>query len=81
MGYLENSELNKLKNDMRTSKIALDADKEIFAVKLLNGMGEDMRNELRSPTKPNKMLGFRIKFTRWWYGFKEKWNNLKVSEK
>ena len=81
MGYIENSELNKLKNDIKVSQIALDADKEIFAVKLLNGMGEDMKKELRNPTKPKLSLRFRIKFARWWTEVKERWSNLKVNEK
>ena len=43
----------------------MEADKYAFEAKLLNGMGEEMMNELKNPTKPNWFTGLKLKYARW----------------
>ena len=45
-----------LKQDIQAKDIA-EADKYAFETKLLNGMGEEMMNELKNPTKPKLVHG------------------------
>lgn len=65
MDYLTKKELDGLKQDIMAKDIAVEADKYVFETKLLNGMGENMMNELRTPTKPNLWTGIKVKFARW----------------
>ena len=63
MDYLVRKELEGLKNDIESKNIAVEADKYTFEMKLLNGMGESMMNELRNPTKPSFItsIGYRFR--------------------
>ena len=81
MSYLRNREINNLKSDVQSSIIAITADKEIFAAQLRNGLGEDIKAELRNPTKPSISVKWKVKFIRWWTEFKDKWRNLKINGK
>ena len=78
MSYLVNREIEKLKGDIHSSQIAINADKEIFAAQLLGGMGEDMKKELRNPTKPKISTSIKVRFSRWLTKFIERWNRLEV---
>ena len=78
MSYLVDREINKLKSDIQSSQIAIDADKEIFAAQLLGGLGEDMRKELRNPTKPKISTSLKVRLSRWLTKLIERWNNLEI---
>ena len=53
MDFLTRKEIEGLKQDIKAKDIAVEADKYAFEAKLLNGMGENMMNELRNPSKPS----------------------------
>ena len=78
MSYLVDREIKKLKSDIQSSQIAIDADKEIFAAQLLGGLGEDMRKELRNPTKPKISTSVKVRLSRWLTKLIERWNNLEI---
>lgn len=65
MDFFVNKELNGLKSDIKSKEITLEADKYAFETKLLNGMGEDMMNDLKNPPKNNWITSVKIKFARW----------------
>jgi hypothetical protein len=65
MDYLTRKEIEGLKNDIEAKNIAVEADKYAFEMKLLNGMGETMMNELKNPSKPSWWTGIKIKYARW----------------
>ena len=58
-------ELNLLKNEIKGKEIALNIDKENFQKKLMNGMGEDMMENLKHPKKPSFWVGLKYRFLRW----------------
>ena len=64
MGFLENRELGELKREKVASSIKLKADKEIFAHELQNGLGKEIKEELRNPRKPNRWVAFKLKFAK-----------------
>lgn len=78
MSYIVDREIEKLKGDVYSSQVAINADKEIFAAQLLGGLGEDIKKELHSPTKPKISTSLKIKFSRWITKFIDRWNNLEV---
>jgi hypothetical protein len=78
MSYLVNREIEKLKGDIQSSQIAINADKEIFAAQLLGGLGEDIKKELHNPTKPKVSTSIKIRISRWLTKFIDRWNNLEV---
>ena len=78
MDYLVRKELEGLKNDIESKNIAVEADKYTFEMKLLNGMGESMMNELRSPTKPNFITSLKLKYAKWKLLRDEKKNRKKI---
>jgi hypothetical protein len=78
MDYLTRKEIEGLKNDIEAKNIAVEADKYVFEMKLLNGMGESMMNELRNPTKPNFITSLRLKYAKWKLLREEKKNRKKI---
>ncbi len=78
MSYLVNKEIKKLKSDVYSSQLAINSDKEIFAAQLRGGLGEDIKNELRNPTKPKLSTSLKIKFSRKLKQLIESWNNLEI---
>jgi len=78
MSYLVDREIKKLKGDIQSSQIAIDADKEIFAAQLLGGLGEDIRKELRNPTKPKISTSLKVRLSRWLTKLIDRWNSLEV---
>ena len=78
MSYLIDREIAKLKGDVHSSQIAIDADKEIFAAQLLGGLGEDIKKELHNPTKPKVSTSIKVRFSRWLTKFLDRWNNLEI---
>ena len=78
MDYLVRKELDGLKNDIESKNIAVEADKYVFEMKLLNGLGESMMNELRNPTKPNFITSLKLKYAKWKLLKEEKKNRKKI---
>ena len=78
MDYLTRKEIEGLKNDIEAKNIAVESDKYAFEMKLLNGMGESMMNELRNPTKPNFITSLRLKYAKWKLLREEKKNRKKI---
>lgn len=78
MDYLVRKELEGLKNDIESKNIAVEADKYTFEMKLLNGMGESMMNELRNPTKPSFITSLKLKYAKWKLLREEKKNRKKI---
>jgi hypothetical protein len=78
MDYLTRKELEGLKNDIESKNIAVEADKYAFEMKLLNGMGESMMRELRTPSKPSWITSVKIKFAKWKMLREEKNNRKKI---
>jgi tRNA G37 N-methylase Trm5 len=58
-------EIDDLKKDIASKEIAVEADKYAFEMKLLNGLGEEMMNELSNPKKESIWLKWKYKFARW----------------
>ncbi len=65
MGFLEDKELNSLKNEIKAKNIAVEADKYSYELQLLNGLGEEIKNTLNNPPKPSLMTKLKIKIARW----------------
>lgn len=65
MDYLTKKEIEGLKQDIKARDIAVEADKYVFETKLLNGLGESMMQELKTPTKYSWIDKIKIKFARW----------------
>lgn len=65
MDFLTKKEIEGLKQDIQAKDIAVEADKYAFEMKLLNGLGESMMEELKNPTKPNWLMGLKLKYARW----------------
>ena len=78
MGCLEQKELNKLRNEKRASVIKLNADKELFAQQLQNGLGEEIKEELRNPRKPSGWVKFKVKWAKFKLLLKERLMNIEV---
>ena len=71
MNYFMKKEVEGLKGDIKASEIQLEVEKYSFERKLNNGFGEEMLSELNKPTKPNWLLGLKIKYNRWKQARKE----------
>jgi hypothetical protein len=78
MSYIVDREISKLKGDIHSSQIAINAEKEIFAAQLLGGLGEDIKKELRSPTKPKISTSIKVRFSRWLTKLLDRWDNLEI---
>ena len=65
MDFLTKREIDGLKKDIASKEVALEADKYAFEMKLLNGLGESMMEELKNPTKESTWLKWKTKFARW----------------
>lgn len=61
-----NNEINGLQGDKKLSERELLNERNNYARRLKNGLGEDIINYLNNPPKPNKWNGFKIRFKRWW---------------
>lgn len=80
MDYLVRKELEGLKNDIESKNIAVEADKYAFEMKLLNGLGESMMNELRNPTKPSFITSLKLKYAKRKLLREEKKNRKKMGD-
>lgn len=66
MDYFLKKEIDGLKQDIVSKDIAIEADKYAYETMLLNGLGEEMLKELKTPSKPNWITGLKYKIARWW---------------
>lgn len=65
MDYFLKKEIDGLKQDIVSKDIAIEADKYAYETMLLNGLGEEMLKELKTPSKSNWINGLKYKFARW----------------
>lgn len=65
MDFLTKKEIEALKQDIAAKDIAVEADKYSFEMKLLNGLGESMMDELKKPPKDNWFTAIKVKYARW----------------
>ncbi len=59
-------EIDAFWGDIRATEEKLSYDRQNYARRLKNGLGEDIRNYLKNPPKPNKWKGLKMKIKRWW---------------
>ena len=57
-------EINKLKGEIFASNAAIEAEKLIFQNQLKNGLGEEIKDYLKNPPKPNFKFALKIKLQR-----------------
>lgn len=72
MDFLTKKEIEGLKKDIASKDIALEAEKYAFEIKLLNGLGDEIKNHLLNPPKTSLILKWKNKFSRWKQIRKEK---------
>ena len=65
MDYFTKQELNALKNEINGKEQAIEVFKDSYAQHLLNDLGNDIKESMKKPSKPNFFLGLKIKFQRW----------------
>lgn len=65
MDFLIRKEIEELKRDIASKDIALEADKYVFETKLLNGLGDEIKQHLNNPPKPSLLLKWKNKLNRW----------------
>jgi hypothetical protein len=61
-----NKEINAFYGDIKATEDILSFEREDFARRLKNGLGDDIKDYLTNPPKPNYWNGFKIKLNRWW---------------
>lgn len=59
-------EIDGYRNDIKATEELLYHNRKTFAEQIKNGMGNDIKNYLDNPPKPNYIKGVKIKFKRWW---------------
>lgn len=58
--------------DIKATEEKLSYDRENYARRLKNGLGESIISHLENPPKPNKWKGLKFKIKKWWYNLKNK---------
>ena len=58
-------ELKLLDNEIKGKEVALELDKTAFQKKLLNGLGDEMIENLTHPKKPSFWIGLKYRYLRW----------------
>ena len=61
-----NKEIDGFWGDKKESERELSYERNNYARRLKNGLGDDIINYLNNPPKPNKWKGFKIRLKRWW---------------
>lgn len=77
MDFFTKKEIEYLKGEIESKNVAIEAEKYIFEQQLLNGLGEEIKNKLKTPSKPSIWTKIKIKYLRW----KQKRNDLKEYRK
>lgn len=63
-------EINAFYGDLKATEKILSYERENLARALKNGLGEDIKEYLDNPPKPNYWKGFKMRLKRWWYNKK-----------
>jgi hypothetical protein len=63
--FLLKKEIDGLKQDILSKEAAVEAYKYAYELELLNGLGEEIKKELKNPSKPSWWNGMKIKYARW----------------
>lgn len=63
-------EIQAFYGDIKSTESILSYERENFAKTLKNGLGEDIKNYLNNPQKPNHWKGMKIKIKRWFSKYK-----------
>ena len=65
MDFLIKKEIDNLKKDIASKDVAIEADKYAFETRLLNGLGEEIKEYLQNPPRENLFTKWKNKFLRW----------------
>lgn len=65
MDYFTKQELKALKSEINGKEQAVEVYKDSYARHLLNDLGNDIKESMKNPSRPNFFLGLKIKFQRW----------------
>ena len=65
-------EINGFWGDIKATEEQLSYERQNYARRLKNGLGEDIINYLDNPPKPNYWKGIKMKFLRWYYNKKSR---------
>ena len=68
--YHLESEIKGFWGDIKATEDKLSYERENYAIRLKNGLGEDIKSYLENPPKPNKWKGLKMKLKRWWNNIK-----------
>jgi hypothetical protein len=63
--FLIKKEIDNLKKDIASKDVAIEADKYAFETRLLNGLGEEIKEYLQNPPRANLFTKWKNKFLRW----------------
>lgn len=63
-------EINAFYGDLKATEEILSYERENLARALKNGLGEDIKEYLDNPPRPNYWKGFKMRLKRWWYNKK-----------
>lgn len=78
---MEEQEFMKLKNEIINSQTALHGEKMRYLSELNSGLGETIKKELKTPTKPRKWAVWRYKFRVFVIKIKDKILTKKIMRK
>ena len=59
-------EIKAFYGDLKATEDILSYERENLARTLKNGLGEQIKDYLDNPPKPNYWKGLKIRFKRWW---------------
>lgn len=59
-------EIKAFYGDLKATEEILSYERENLARTLKNGLGEDIKEYLTNPPKPNYWNGFKMRLKRWW---------------
>jgi hypothetical protein len=65
MDYFVRKEINGLKQDIIAKEAAVEAYKYDYERQILNGLGEQMKKELKNPSKLSWWEVIKLKYARW----------------
>lgn len=65
-------EINGFWGDLKATEDKLSYDREDYARRLKNGLGDDIIGYLNNPPKPNYWKGLKMKIQRWYYNRKSR---------
>ena len=63
-------EIKAFYGDLKATEDILSYERENLARTLKNGLGEQIKDYLDNPPKPNYWKGLKLKIKRWWYNKK-----------